>query len=95
MRALADIIDNDIIGSDNPMPEEVSQVLLYMMRRRGTDGDIILNHVSLVPIENRLDLNLRMCQHMYNTIAKLSKLDRAWAQSAFLENWHTQTQARQ
>jgi hypothetical protein len=90
---LADVIDDDIIGADNPMPEEVEEGLLRMMREEGYRRRyVIVNHVSLVPIANRLDLNLRMFQHLYDTIAKLDKKKRDWVQGElkFPRDWHTQ-----
>ena len=79
MRDIATIIEDDIIGTDNPMPEEVKHGLLDMMRNEGYKRRyVILNHSSLVPLENRLDLGLRMYQHLYDRIEKLNKKHRDW-----------------
>ncbi|CAN6237099.1 unnamed protein product [Urochloa humidicola] len=64
------------------MPEEVEDGLLDMMRHD-------------LGLENRLDLGLRMYQHLYDTIEKLNFNRRNWVvqRLVFPLNWHTRVQA--
>jgi hypothetical protein len=90
--SLFDIIDADIIGTDNPMPVEVKEGLLDMMRHDGYKCHyVILNHASLAPLENRLNLNLRMIQHIHDIVDEINRTRCEWVMRhlKFPSNWQS------
>jgi hypothetical protein len=96
MSHLADVIDHEVIGSDNPVPDEVGSGLLAMMRNEGFKRRyVIAHHSSLVPIENRPDLGLRMYQQLHDIVEILDPARGDWAlyHIEAPATWHTDVQS--
>lgn len=98
MSSLAQMIESDVIGNGNKskVPAEVEDGLLKMMKNKGYKRRyVILNHVCLVPIENRHDLNLRMYQNLLYVVDRLNQTESEFVLDnlEFPQDWHAQVKA--